>query len=60
VAVLLPGGEPLATYLPLVTKGLLKLKATTTSDLDRLPQLGLPPEVSPLDLLLRERMDDDR
>lgn len=60
IAVLLPGGEALARYVPLVTKGLLKLKATTTSDLDRLRAVDVPSGVSPLDLLLAERADDDR
>lgn len=60
IAVLLPGGESLARYLPLVTKGLVKLKATTTSDLDRLPELTVPVDVAPLDLLLADRADDER
>lgn len=60
IAVLLPGGGSLARYMPLVTKGLVKLKATTTSDLDRIREVAVPAEVSPLDLLLAERMDDER
>jgi antitoxin (DNA-binding transcriptional repressor) of toxin-antitoxin stability system len=60
IAVLLPGGEALARYAPLVTKGLLKLKATTTSDLDRIREVAMAPEASPLDLLLAERADDSR
>lgn len=60
IAVLLPGGEALARYVPLVTKGLLKLKATTTSDLDRVPELDVPAGMSPVDLLLAERASDDR
>ena len=60
IAVLLPGGEALARYVPLVTKGLLKLKATTTSDLDRVREVDVPSGVSALDLLLAERADDER
>jgi antitoxin (DNA-binding transcriptional repressor) of toxin-antitoxin stability system len=60
IAVLLPGGEALARYAPLVTKGLVKLKATTTSDLHRIREVPMPLEASPLDLLLAERADDDR
>ena len=47
-------------YLPLVTKGLVKPKATTTSDLDRVREIAVPSDLSPLDLLLAERAADDR
>ena len=47
-------------YAPLVAKGLIRLKATTTSDLDQLPRYDVPDDVSPLDLLLAERAEDDR
>jgi antitoxin (DNA-binding transcriptional repressor) of toxin-antitoxin stability system len=60
IAVLLPGGQTLARYVPLVSKGLARLKGTTTNDLDRIPELLLAPDVSPLDLLLAERAEDDR
>ena len=60
IAVLLPGGEALARYVPLVTKGLVKLKATTTSDVDRIKTVPVPDDVSPLDLLLAERAEDAR
>lgn len=60
IAVLLPGGEALARYVPLVTKGLVKLKATTTSDLDRVCEVAVPLGTSPLELLLAERAADDR
>ena len=60
IAVLLPGGEVLARYLPLVAKGLVKLKGTTTSDLDRIVKVPVPDDVSPLDMLLAERAADDR
>ncbi|WP_433687520.1 hypothetical protein ACQP0I_31225 [Micromonospora carbonacea] len=31
-----------------------------TSDIDRLPRYDMPPDVSPLDLLLADREDDER
>ena len=49
IAVLLPGGEAMARYVPLVTKGLIKLKGTTTSDLDRIVTVSVPDDVSPLE-----------
>ncbi len=60
IAVLLPGSGTLGRYTPLVAKGLIKLKATTTSDLDRIPQYVMPVDASALDLLLTERAEDDR
>lgn len=60
IAVLLPGAAALSRYSPLVAKGLIKLAATTTNDLDRLPRYDVPEDVSPLDLLLDAREDDGR
>jgi len=60
IAVLLPGSRSLGRYAPLVAKGLIKLKATTTSDLDQFPRYDVPGDVSPLDILLAERAEDDR
>jgi antitoxin (DNA-binding transcriptional repressor) of toxin-antitoxin stability system len=59
IAVLLPGSGGLARYSPLVAKGLIRLKATTTSDLDRLPRYDVPADASPLDVLLAARAEDD-
>jgi prevent-host-death family protein len=59
IAVLLPGGESLARYVPLVTKGLVKLKGTTTSDLANIVKVPVPGDVSPLDGLLAARAEDD-
>ncbi|MEV4767867.1 hypothetical protein [Micromonospora humida] len=42
-----------------MASGVIRLKATTTSDLDRLPHYDVPPQVSPLDLLLAAREDDE-
>jgi prevent-host-death family protein len=55
IAVLLPGSGSLGRYTDLVAKGVIKLKATTTSDLDSLPRYPVPADVSPLDVLLDER-----
>jgi antitoxin (DNA-binding transcriptional repressor) of toxin-antitoxin stability system len=60
IAVLLPGSSGLGRYSPLVAKGLIRLKATTTSDLDQLPHYDVPADRSPLDLLLADRAEDDR
>ncbi|MCL7456467.1 type II toxin-antitoxin system Phd/YefM family antitoxin [Micromonospora echinofusca] len=60
IAVLLPGSGTLGRYASLVAKGVIRLKATTTSDIHRLPRYDVPPGVSPLDLLLTDREDDER
>lgn len=60
IAVLLPGSGHLDRYASLVAKGLIRLKATTSSDLDQLPQYDVPAGVSPLDLLLESRAEEDR
>ncbi len=60
IAVLLPGSGALGRYTPLVMRGIIKLKATTTSDLDRIPQYDIPSHLSPLDVLLTERAEDNR
>jgi len=60
IAVLLPGASGLGRYSPLVAKGLIRLKATTTADLDRMPSYDFPPDASPLDLLLEARAEEDR
>ncbi|HET6212679.1 MAG TPA: hypothetical protein VFE14_07390 [Micromonosporaceae bacterium] len=60
IAVLLPGSGTLGRYTPLVTKGAIRLKATTTSDLDHTPRYDVPDDVSALDVLLAQRAEDDR
>lgn len=60
IAVLLPGSGVLDRYADLVAKGTIRLKATTTSDLDRLPRYAAPADVHPLDVLLAERAEDER
>lgn len=63
IAVLLPGSGNLGRYSSLVAKGLIRLKTTTTSDLDRFPRYPAPEHPSPLeplDLLLADRAEDDR
>ena len=60
IAVLLPGSGTLGRYTDLVARGMIRLKATTTSDLDRLPHYATPAGVDPLDILLAERAEDER
>ena len=60
IAVLLPGSGTLGRYASLVAKGVVRLKATTTSDLDSLSQYPMPDDVSALDILLAERAEDPR
>jgi prevent-host-death family protein len=60
IAVLLPGSGTLGRYTDLVARGVIRLKAATTSDLDRLPRYTAPADVSALDLLLGERAEDER
>jgi antitoxin (DNA-binding transcriptional repressor) of toxin-antitoxin stability system len=60
IALLSPASGALRRYSSLVAKGVLRLKATTTSDLDRITQYATPPDLAPLDLLLAERAEDDR
>jgi antitoxin (DNA-binding transcriptional repressor) of toxin-antitoxin stability system len=59
IAVLLPGSGTLGRYTDLVARGLIRLKATTTSDLDRLPRYVVAAEVSALDVLLADRAEDE-
>jgi prevent-host-death family protein len=60
IAVLLPGAGALSRYAPLVSKGLIKLSATTTDDLGELPTFEVLGDRSPLDILLAEREQDAR
>jgi antitoxin (DNA-binding transcriptional repressor) of toxin-antitoxin stability system len=60
IAILLPGSGGLGRYSHLVAKGLIRLKATTAADLDRLPECDIPDGVSPLDVLLAMRAEDER
>ena len=60
IAVLLPGSGTLGRYSDLVARGAIRLKATTTSDLDRLPSYAVPEGVHPLDILLAEREEEER
>lgn len=47
IAVLLPVSGALGRYASLVTNGVIRLTATTTSDLDRIPQYAIPADASP-------------
>ena len=48
-------GREFSRYESLVARGVIRLKTTTTNDLDRLPRYDVPAGVSPLDLLLADR-----
>lgn len=60
IAVLLPGSGALGRYSSLVARGVIRLKSTTTADLDRIPRYEVPDDVSALDILLAERAEDER
>lgn len=61
IAILLPGSGPVARYSDLVAQGKIRLKAATTSDMDRLPRYEIPADApDPVELLLAEREEDDR
>jgi antitoxin (DNA-binding transcriptional repressor) of toxin-antitoxin stability system len=60
IAILLPGSGTLGRYTDLVARGSIRLKATTTSDLERLQRYAAPAGVDPLDILLAERAEDER
>jgi prevent-host-death family protein len=60
IAVVVPGSGVLGRYAPLIASGIIRLRPTTTKDLDRLPSYAVPAGVSPLDVLLAERAADSR
>jgi prevent-host-death family protein len=60
IAVVVPGSGVLGRYVPLIARGVIRIKPTTTRDLDQLPSYAVPDDVSPLDVLLAERETDDR
>jgi prevent-host-death family protein len=60
IAVVVPGSGVLGRYAPLIAKGVIRIKPTTTRDLDQLPSYAVPADASPLDVLLAERNADDR
>lgn len=61
IAIMLPGSGPVARYADLVAQGKIRLKAASTSDVDRFPAYDIPADApDPVELLLAEREDDDR
>ena len=60
IAVVVPGTGVLGRYAPLIARGVIRIKPTTTMDLDQIPRYAVPDDVSPLDVLLAEREADDR
>jgi len=60
IAVVVPGSGVLARYAPLIARGIIRIKPTTTRDLDKLPSYAAPEGASALDILLAEREADHR
>ncbi len=60
IAVVVPGSGVLGQYAPLIARGIIRIRPTTTRDLDRLPRYAVPEDASPLDILLAEREADQR
>jgi len=60
IAVVVPGSGILSRYGPLIARGVIRMKPTTTKNLDLLPTFVVPDDVSPLEILLAEREADDR
>jgi len=60
IAIVVPGTGVMGRYAPLIAKGMIRVKPTTTRDLDQIPGYAVPEDVSPLDILLAEREADDR
>lgn len=55
IAVVVPGSGVFSRYVPLIARGIIRIKPTTTRDLDQLPSYAVPDGASPLDVLLAER-----
>lgn len=60
IAVVVPGSGVLGRYVPLIARGIIRIRPTTTKDLDQVPTYAVPEDASPLDLLLAEREADSR
>jgi prevent-host-death family protein len=60
IAVVVPGSGVLGRYVPLIARGIIRIKPTTTKDLDQLPSYAVPEDSPPLDVLLAERQADSR
>jgi prevent-host-death family protein len=60
IAVVVPGSGVFSRYVSLIARGIIRIKPTTTRDLDQLPSYAVPGDASPLDVLLAEREADGR
>jgi hypothetical protein len=58
--VVVPGTRILRRSAPLIAGRVIRIKPTTTGDLDRIATYTVPEDTSPLDILLAEREADDR
>lgn len=60
IAVVVPGSGVLGRYAALIANGVIRLKPTTTRDLDQIPIYEVPDDSSALEILLAEREADNR
>ncbi len=60
IAVVVPGSGVLGRYAPLIASGTIRIRPTTTRNLDQLPSYAVPEDTSPLDVLLAEREAESR
>ncbi len=60
IAVVVPGSGVLGRYAALIASGAIRLRPTTTRDLDKIPSYEVPDDSSALEILLAEREADDR
>src|SRR5205809_4928231 len=60
IAVVVPGSGVPGRYAPLIARGIIRIKPTTTRDLTQLPSSAVPEDASPLPILPPAREPDDR
>lgn len=60
IAVVVPGSGVLGRYAPLIASGTIRIKPTTSRNLDQIPRYAVPDGVSPLGVLLADRETDSR
>lgn len=60
IAIVVPGSGILGRYAPLIVRGVIRPKPTTTTNLDQIPSFAVPEDASPLEILLADREADGR
>lgn len=60
IAVVVPGSGVLGRYAPLIARGIIRIKPTTTRNLDLLPSFAVPEDSSPMEILLADREAEQR